>query len=404
MEHDIKTLVFDNLVAFAYSDGLEEEEREFLYKFAEENGISKEYADLTIANSKEFIIPEDTETKRTILNYMIDLAMVDGNFSSEELDMCNKFVDKLGLDASMTVLTSKLLHSLNQIDEQKMIIARKNKDIEDSLNAAKNIQRAILPSDKKVEELLPNSFVLYLPKDIVSGDFYWIEPLKTTNGISDEDVVFVSAVDCTGHGVPGAFMSIVGYNGLNRSLKEFGLIHPDEILEMLNTVVGENLNEGDNMHIKNGMDISLCKLNKRTLELEYAGAKNSVYVLKRNDGNQDLGIEVEDRYINKGDTHTLYEIKADRHSIGANMQKNNFTNKIIQLEKGDTFYITSDGYVDQNGGPKDKKFRPQAFREMLLNMQKMNISDQKQHVHTTIKNWMGNTEQRDDIVVIGVQA
>lgn len=263
MNNEIKFLVFDNLVAFAYSDGLEETEREFLFKFAEENGIARDYVEDAINNSKEFIIPEDTETKRTILNYMIDLAMVDGNFSAEELDLCNKFVDKLGLDASMTILTSKLLHSLNQIDEQKMIIARKNKDIEDSLNAAKNIQRAILPADKKVEELLPNSFVLYLPKDIVSGDFYWIEPMKTTNGISDDDVVFVSAVDCTGHGVPGAFMSIVGYNGLNRVLKEYGVIHPGEMLQMLHNVVGENLNEGDNQHIKNGMDIALCKVNKK---------------------------------------------------------------------------------------------------------------------------------------------
>lgn len=403
MEGDIKTLVFDNLVAFAYSDGLEEKEREFLFKFAEENGIEKAYAEATIANSKEFIIPEDTETKRTILNFMIDLAMVDGNFSSEELEMCNNFVNKLGLDASMTILTSKLLHSLNQIDEQKMIIARKNKDIEDSLNAAKNIQRAILPSDNKVKELLPNSFVLYLPKDIVSGDFYWVEPMKTTNGISDDDVVFVSAVDCTGHGVPGAFMSIVGYNGLNRSLKEYGLIHPGEMLEMLNTVVGENLNEGDNVHIRNGMDISLCKLNKRTLKLEYAGAKNSVYIVKNNNSKESFSFPIEDKNIHIRNTHTLYEIKADRHSIGANTQKNDFTNRVIQLEKGDTFYITSDGYVDQNGGPKDKKFRPQAFRELLLSIQHLTIADQKSHIYKTIQNWMGDREQRDDMVVIGVQ-
>ncbi|CAG5082855.1 SpoIIE family protein phosphatase [Parvicella tangerina] len=403
MEGDVKHLVFDNLVAFAYSDGLEEREREFLFKFAEENGIDKDYAEKTIATSKEFIIPEDTETKRTILNYMIDLAMVDGNFSSEELEMCNNFVNKLGLDASMTVLTTKLLHSLNQIDEQKMIIARKNKDIEDSLNAAKNIQRAILPSDNKVKELLPDSFVLYLPKDIVSGDFYWVEPMKTTNGISDDDVVFVSAVDCTGHGVPGAFMSIVGYNGLNRSLKEFGLIHPDEILEMLNTVVGENLNEGDNQHIRNGMDISLCKLNKRTFQLEYAGAKNSVYVVKPNNGNQNFGFTIEEKHIHVGATHSLYEIKADRHSIGANTQKGDFTNRVLQLEKGDTFYITSDGYVDQNGGPKDKKFRPQALRQMLLSIQEMDMQEQNDHIHQTIKNWMGDAEQRDDMVVIGVR-
>lgn len=403
MEGDVKHLVFDNLVAFAYSDGLEEEERQFLLHFAEENGIEKSYAEETIASSKEFVIPEDTETKRTILNYMIDLAMVDGNFSTEELDMCNRFVDKLGLDASMTVLTSKLLHSLNQIDEQKMIIAKKNKDIEDSLNAAKNIQKAILPSDSKVLELLPNSFVLYLPKDIVSGDFYWVEPMKTTNGISDDDVVFVSAVDCTGHGVPGAFMSIVGFNGLNRSLKEFGLIHPDEILETLHTVVGENLNEGDNQHIKNGMDIALCKVNKRTYEVEFAGAMNSMYLVKSNGSNHDFGLEIESKHIHSGETHTLFEIKADRHSIGANTHRNNFVNKVLHLEKGDAFYITSDGYVDQNGGPKDKKFRPQAFREMLLNIQNMHISKQKEHIHSTIKNWMGTTEQRDDIVVIGVQ-
>ncbi len=403
MEGDVKTLVYDNLVAFALSDGLEKREREFLLHFAAENGIDQAYAESVIENAKEFVIPEDTETKRTILNYMIDLAMVDGNFSSEELEMCNKFVEKLGLDASMTILTTKLLNSLNRIDEQKMIIARKNKDIEDSLNAAKNIQYAILPSDAKVRNLIPNAFVLYLPKDIVSGDFYWVEPLKTTNGINDDDVVFVSAVDCTGHGVPGAFMSIVGYNGLNRALKEYGLVHPDEMLEMLNTIVGENLNEGDNEHIRNGMDIALCKLNKRTLEMEFSGAKNSVYVVRNNKHNAPLGLEVAEKHIHLGDTHTLYEIKADRHSIGANTQKSDFTNNVLQLSSGDAFYITSDGYVDQNGGPRDKKFRPQAFRQMLLDIQSLNMDEQKAHLHTTIKDWMGVAEQRDDMVVIGVK-
>jgi serine phosphatase RsbU (regulator of sigma subunit) len=403
MKKSTTEIVFENLIAFAYSDGLDERERDFLYHFAEEKGIPEDQVKETIERRGEIVIPDDADTKQEILNYMIDLAMVDGNFSVEELQLCNKFVEKLGLDASMMILTTKLLTSLNEIDEQKKIIAEKNKDIQDSLEAAKIIQTAILPPPSRVNSILNNSFVMYLPKDIVSGDFYWVEPLNYDNRGADDNTVFVSAVDCTGHGVPGAFMSIVGHNGLNRTLKEFKLEHPGEMLEKLNFIVGESLNEGENLDVKNGMDIALCKLNKKSLELEYAGAMNSLYLVRNCDAPLKASHPIEDKRIHRGENCTMYEIKADRDSIGANCEEAKFTNHYIQLEKGDAFYIASDGFVDQNGGEKDKKFRPQPFRKMLMEIQDLSLVEQKKKILGILKEWMGDREQRDDIVLIGVK-
>ena len=402
-EQETKELIFENLVAFAWSDGLDIMEEGFLYEFAEKNNIEKSKAAAIIRKKGNITIPEDGDIKSTLLNHMIDLALIDGVFSTEELDLCNKFVKNMGLDASMVVLTTKLLTSLNEIDKQKNIIVKKNKDINDSLVAAKRIQKAILPPNMHIKNCLPNSFVIYMPKDIVSGDFYWIEQIGVVKNEINEDIIFVSAVDCTGHGVPGAFMSIVGHNGLNRILKESGIVHPGEILTRLNAIVGENLHDCDNKEIKNGMDIALCSLNKKTRELEYAGALNSLYIVKKSASNLLINCKIDQNRIYNNSTHTLFEIKGDRKSIGANQENVNFSNHEIVLEKGDVFYICTDGYVDQNGGENDKKFLPKAFRKMLLDIQDLDINQQKTKIYDTIKEWMGDREQRDDIVVIGVK-
>lgn len=405
METEIENseLVFENLTAFACSDGLDIKEEEFLYNFAEKYKIEKSKAISIIKRKGKIDIPSDTNLKRIMLNYMIDLAMADGKFSTEELNLCHKFVMKLGLDPSMMILTTKLLKALNKIDQQKNLIIIKNQEAKSSLEAAKRIQRAILPPEKHIKMCLPDSFVIYMPKDIVSGDFYWIEPICPIKNDPNEDVIFVSAVDCTGHGVPGAFMSLVGCHGLNRIVKEFGIVHPGEILKMLNRIVGENLHEDNNKDIKDGMDIALCVLNKKTRELEFAGARNSLYLVKSADRNLEINYPVDEEKTHHDFTHILYEIKGDKSNIGANEEEVNFKNHEIVLETGDVFYICSDGYVDQNGGPKDKKYSPQAFRKMLLDIQDLEMQEQKTVITDTIIKWMGDREQRDDIVVIGVR-
>jgi len=254
------------------------------------------------------------------------------------------------------------------------IIKEKNKDITDSIKYAKRIQEAILPPDKLVKQCLPESFVLYKPKDIVSGDFYWIE--------NAGDKILVAAVDCTGHGVPGAFVSIVGHNGLSRVFNEFKITQPALILDKLNEIVGETFRQQDNKEVKDGMDIALCSIDFKNLTLEYAGAMNSLYL------------------INNGE---LKEVKADKQPIGAFDNRKNFTNHLIKLTAGDCIYIFSDGYADQFGGPKGKKFLYKKFQDLLLSIHKSPMNEQKEILDKAIMEWKGKHEQVDDILVIGVK-
>ncbi len=390
-------IIFNNLVAFAWSDGLDPKEEEYLFRFAEKNKINSLKAREIVDNKGSIIHTKSDDLKRVILNHIIDLAMVDGQFSTEEIDLCNNFVLKLGIDKSMMVLTQKLLESLNIINKQ-------NENIKASLYAAKRIQRAILPPENQIQSCLSDNFVIYMPKDIVSGDFYWIAPLRKFKPNASKDIIFVSAVDCTGHGVPGAFMSIVGCDGLNTIVSElpFENLQPNEILKRLHDVVGKKLHEDDNKDIKNGMDIAFCMLNKKSRVLQYAGARNSLFIIKNSKDVKNRP-NIDEKYIYKNGSDNLYEIKGDRINIGANEQKACFVNHEINMNKGDVFYICSDGYVDQNGGSLDKKFSNQSFRQMLLDIQSLNMEQQREVIIKTIKDWMGNKDQRDDIVVIGVK-
>jgi len=277
-----------------------------------------------------------------------------------------------------------------EITNQKNIIEQKNQDILASITYAKRIQEAILPLPQYMNKYFKEMFVFYKPKDIVSGDFYWFMPI--------DDIILFAVVDCTGHGVPGAFMSIVGYNSLNQVIKEYNIIEPAQILDKLNILVQQALHTSE-QEIKDGMDIALCALNTKTRKLKFAGANNPLYVIRaKNKNNEYIANKFEE-----SDTHILYDIKGDSQPIGAFISHKKFTSYEIQLEPADTIYIFSDGYADQFGGEHGKKLKYKPFKNMLLSIQPYSMEEQKKHLHLYFDNWKGSFEQIDDICVMGVR-
>lgn len=280
------------------------------------------------------------------------------------------------LEEKVRQRTAEVVKQKEEIDKQRSQIEEYFVQVTDSIKYAKKIQEAILPPEHYVKRLLPDSFIFYRPKDIVSGDFYW---LGEANG-----KVFFAAVDCTGHGVPGAFMSIVGYNQLRQAIITTAGSDPAAILDHLNQGVSETLHQKDkDSTSKDGMDVAICSLDHKTLELEYAGAFNPLYLLRNNE---------------------IIQTKADKFPIGSFLdgETPNFTNHKIQLEKGDQLYIFSDGYADQFGGPRGKKFMYKRFRELLVEHQDKKPQEQMQELEETLFEWMKDEEQVDDILVIGV--
>ncbi|MDB4534224.1 tetratricopeptide repeat protein [Vicingaceae bacterium] len=257
------------------------------------------------------------------------------------------------------------------IEEQKHIVEEKNKEITDSIIYAKRIQNAILPTPKIVKEYLQNSFILYKPKDIVAGDFYWLEQ-------KDNKVLFAAA-DCTGHGVPGAMVSVVCNNALNRSVREFNLTEPGKILDKTRDIVIEEFEKSDE-DVQDGMDIALCCLDGNTLK--YSGAHNPLWIVRKDE---------------------LIEIKSDKQPIGKFYSPTPFTTHNVELQKGDCIYIFSDGFVDQFGGEKGKKFKARTFKELLLSIQDKSMEEQNHIINNTFETWRGDLEQIDDVCVIGVR-
>jgi serine phosphatase RsbU (regulator of sigma subunit) len=224
--------------------------------------------------------------------------------------------------------------------------------------------------------------VFYKPKDILSGDFYWIE--------QKGDLVFVAAADCTGHGVPGALISIVNYNLLNKAVLEKDLINPADILNYVNQQLTVALHQTfQESSVKDGMDISLCVLNTKTFELQFSGANNPIYIIK----------QMENAVTE------LVEVKADKFPVGAfvDEQVQSFTAKDIQLQKNDVIYLFSDGYADQFGGEKGKKFKYKQLKDILLEHQLLLMAEQCSILEQKFYNWKGNLEQVDDVLVIGIR-
>lgn len=271
----------------------------------------------------------------------------------------------------------QLSHAYGVIEEKNKIVEEKNKSITDSIKYAKRIQQAILPITTFTTEFREKGFILYKPKDIVSGDFYWME--KKGNKL------LVAAVDCTGHGVPGAFMSIVGYNLLNQIVNEHGITNPGAILDELNKGVTDALRQKvEETSVKDGMDLSLIAIDYENNILEYAGAYNPLLLLRE---------------------RHMVEVKADKFPIGSFVEGEvqRFTNHRIDIEKNDIIYLFSDGYADQFGGPTGKKFKYKNLKELLVSISKYRMDEQQRILDETIEKWRGDLEQVDDIMVVGIK-
>ncbi len=276
------------------------------------------------------------------------------------------------------ILEEKVEERTAEVVQKNIELDEINKDITASIRYAKRIQDAILPPNDFVKKYLPKTFILFKPKDIVSGDFYWLDDKK--------DQVLFAAVDCTGHGVPGAFMSIVGHSKLDQIVGEQGLTKPSDILNELNKNVSATLRQSniENSEVKDGMDISLCSFNRKTNVMDYAGAYNPLWLIRKGE---------------------LIEYKADKFPIGNLKAGENkkFTNHSIPLQEGDTLYIFSDGFADQFGGPNGKKLKYSVFKQLLLDNQHLSMDEQGELLHKTIEEWRGSLEQVDDILVIGTR-
>ncbi|MBL4593972.1 MAG: SpoIIE family protein phosphatase [Flavobacteriales bacterium] len=280
---------------------------------------------------------------------------------------------------------SKIIVVYTDIDESKEYsnqLSEKNREITDSINYAQRIQEAILPSKEFFKSFLPNSFVMFRPKDVLSGDFYWVSDAVTSK---DEQFLLAAVADCTGHGVPGALMSIIGNNYLRLCEHEPTVNNPAEGLDFINRGVSKTLRqEFAESTIKDGMDISFIALDYPNMKLYFAGAKTTMYVISEKE---------------------LIQYKGDKHPVGAYVGEEliPFTNNEVNIKKGDIIYLFSDGYVDQFGGLKGKKFMYKRFRELLLSICHLEMDKQKEKLEHVFDEWKGDLEQIDDVCVIGVR-
>lgn len=289
-------------------------------------------------------------------------------------DSLHKMIDDLN-DANHT-LEDKVAQRTQELKLQKDLIEEKNREVMDSIHYAQRLQTAILPTAQYIYENLRDSFILFKPKDIVSGDFYWMTDM--------DEKVYVAAVDCTGHGVPGAMVSIVGANGLNRCVKEFGLKKPGEILNKLRELVIETFNASHEGEVKDGMDIALLAIDKKTKKVEFAGANNPLWIAHK-------------------ETKEMEVVKADKQPIGKFDHAVPFSTTELQLKEGDCLYIFTDGYADQFGGMKGKKLKYKPFQDMLMNNMHLPMHEQKNLIQDAFTEWMADFEQVDDVCVIGMR-
>ncbi len=317
---------------------------------------------------------EKKEDENKILNKEIQLKNVESSRQQLAITLIGIILAIVGIVVFILIRQNRIKQRINsELAEKNHIIEEQHKDITDSIQYSKRIQEAIMPTLHVWEETLPNSFVLYKPKDVLSGDFYWIEKTK--------DVTYFAACDCTGHGVPGAMVSVICSTALNRAVKEFGLKDTGQILDKVRELVLETFEKSES-NVQDGMDISICGLNTKTLELKWSGANNPLWYLK--------------------DNETL-EITANKQPIGKSDNPTPFTEHKIQLSKNDIIYIFTDGYADQFGGPKGKKFKYKQLKELLVKNASKKMNEQHDILLNAFNSWKGNLEQVDDVCIIGVR-
>ncbi len=261
----------------------------------------------------------------------------------------------------------------SEVELQKHLVEEKQKEIIDSISYAKRLQEAILPPQDFINKHISNNFILYKPKDLVAGDFYWAESIG--------DLFFIAAADSTGHGVPGAMVSVVCSNALNRTVKEFGLTETGKILDKTRELVVETF-EKSASEVKDGMDISLLCIDTKNKKVTWSGANNALWYIQNNQ---------------------LLIIKSDKQPIGKTEKPSPFTTHELEYNNGTTFYLFTDGFADQFGGEKGKKFKYKQLEELLLNHNNLSLSEQSNLLNKKFESWKGHLEQVDDVCVIGVK-
>jgi serine phosphatase RsbU (regulator of sigma subunit) len=270
-----------------------------------------------------------------------------------------------------------------ELKKANTIIEQKNKDITDSINYARRIQLGILPAKETLDTCFRSYFVLYKPKDIVSGDFYWAA--EAPDHLSQGKVFMIAVIDCTGHGVPGAFMSMLGNTLLNQTITNRNINTAADILNYLNHKLPENLKAtGGEQHIRDGMDMTLCIFDFMNMKMQFAGANNPCWVIRDNE---------------------IIELKGDKQAITASTdsEKHDYTNHLFNLKKNDHVYLFTDGFADQFGGPNEKKFGYRRLRELLVAINDKTCAQQKEQLFSAFENWRGTLEQIDDVCVIGIR-
>jgi ligand-binding sensor domain-containing protein/serine phosphatase RsbU (regulator of sigma subunit) len=302
----------------------------------------------------------------------------------------NLIREKIRLEKIVEERTREVVEQKDEIARQRDVVTYQKKEITDSIHYAERIQRAVLPEDKILKDKFSDYFVLFRPKDIVSGDFYWMS-------YKDDNVVFTAA-DCTGHGVPGAFMSMLGVSFLNKIVNETGIVKPGEILDSLRrNIITALKQEGTMDTTRDGMDIALCSFNITKRKLWFAGANNPLLLIRKN-----------------SEGYELIETPADRMPIGVYSSMEPFTNNELDIREGDTVYLFSDGFLDQFGGPDGRKFMKKRFKEMLLSNQSLDMTSQRTTFNNILEEWINHPQQDpstgdlpggqiDDVILIGVR-
>jgi serine phosphatase RsbU (regulator of sigma subunit)/O-acetyl-ADP-ribose deacetylase (regulator of RNase III) len=349
-----------------------------------------EIARIVISNVKRFLSDDKLKKFVCISNsdYLFNLykmlVVLPDSVESLFIDFIDERMQKLKIvQSSLANSIQRLEKAKNKIELQKNEITIQNEllheqkqNITDSIQYASRIQYAELPPVEIIDQNFSDNFILYKPCQIVSGDFYWFKQIK--------NFIYIVAADCTGHGVPGAFMSMLGVSLLNEIVSKQDLNPPNQILNELRNQIKKSLHQtGKSGEQQDGMDIAFCIINKETNLMQFSGAFNPLYLVRNNE---------------------LLEYKADRMPIGIHANDmNSFTNNIIPLKNGDTIYIFSDGYIDQFGGMKEERFKSKRFKELILSINAVPMKEQLKELNKTFDNWRCDNPQTDDVLVIGIR-
>jgi PAS domain S-box-containing protein len=328
----------------------------------------KEYFEMTILSLKD---------KPGKTNIELTVPVQTGNRTIERI-MKMSAIPEYTEDELETILI--VGHDITEAKRIEKEIQVKNRKIEDSINYAERIQTSILPGIKQIQEYFPRCFIYYKPRDVISGDFPWFFP-------KSKDFVYMAAVDCTGHGVPGALLSFIGYFLLNNIVDHERILTPGEICDRLHEGVRQTLKqEGEDADARDGMDIAFCSIDKTKNEFQYAGAHRPLYLLRKGE---------------------LTEFKGDRKAIGGipirKREEKSFTNYLVPYEPGDKFFFFTDGMPDQLGGADNKKYSPRRIREAILEHPGYTMNQFKKHFMEDFENWMKKAKQIDDVLLIGLE-